>query len=246
MLTKSLVRTKAKGKRIHPEFLDPDDRMLLGQASQFLDLFKESVGMARGQLEEECQTLIDGAEGSTLILRGFEKLLIDRTEFDTASDEEQFVLRETIFQESNTLFKSGTVTDLESYHTELATRTNRPIDQLQTQLYGDLPEFHPVTRFRSLSPERFLHRYNAALVQWMLLHADQLELHLDDPDPAALRTLFRDLRFNQLLAEIEPHKKGGYQVRIDGPLSLFTQTKKYGLSLARFFPAVLPLENWSL
>ena len=36
------------------------------------------------------------------------------------------------------------------------------------------------------------------------------------------------------------------EMEIDGPLSLFLQTQKYGLNLANFFPAVLHQPEWEL
>ena len=49
-----------------------------------------------------------------------------------------------------------------------------------------------------------------------------------------------------MLADISKNKAGTFKITVDGPISLFQQTKKYGLSLATFFPAVLHLSEWKL
>src|SRR5207248_2812509 len=55
----------------------------------------------------------------------------------------------------------------------------------------------------------------------------------------AYRELFRKLKFRQLLHRIQPLEHGGYRVEIDGPMSLFGPTTKYGLELALSLPALL-------
>ena len=121
-----------------------------------------------------------------------------------------------------------------------------PIEDLATKLFSDLPENQRILRFRSFSPERLLHRYNSALVQWLLLHAHAVTIRTKQQDTKAWRQFFRHLRFHQLLAQIERKRGGVFSITVDGPMSLFQQTKKYGLSLASFFPAVLHLHEWQL
>jgi len=61
-----------------------------------------------------------------------------------------------------------------------------------------------------------------------------------------LRQLFKYLRFNQLLATIQKVDGNTYLIDISGPLSMFYQTKRYGLNLAHFFPALLHQSSWQL
>jgi predicted nuclease of restriction endonuclease-like RecB superfamily len=54
------------------------------------------------------------------------------------------------------------------------------------------------------------------------------------------------LKFHQLVAAIEP-LEGGVRVRVDGPASLFSQSSRYGVALAKFLPSVLlNPEPWTL
>ena len=57
--------------------------------------------------------------------------------------------------------------------------------------------------------------------------------------PDQYRALFHKLKFRQLLHRIEPLEGGGYRLLIDGPMSLFGPTTKYGLELALSLPALL-------
>lgn len=122
---------------------------------------------------------------------------------------------------------------------------------MASDIYGDLPDNERLTGWRPLYPAELLHRYNIALVQGLLVYADDLEVTAADSNPAELRRLFKYLRFFRLLAEIrrlKPKGKGKVAVgmKISGPFSIFANTRKYALQLAAFFPALVNLESWSL
>ncbi len=51
--------------------------------------------------------------------------------------------------------------------------------------------------------------------------------------------LFRRLKFHRLLYRVEGSMQDGYVFHIDGPLSLFSATTKYGLQVALVLPAIL-------
>jgi len=73
----------------------------------------------------------------------------------------------------------------------------------------------------------------------VLLRAVRIEAEVRASRPDAYRELFRKLKFRQLLFRIEPLAGGGYRLEIDGPMSLFGATTKYGLELALSLPALL-------
>jgi predicted nuclease of restriction endonuclease-like RecB superfamily len=58
--------------------------------------------------------------------------------------------------------------------------------------------------------------------------------------------LFRWLKFHRLLHRVEGSMADGYVLHIDGPLSLFSATNKYGLQMALFLPALLLCGNFRL
>ncbi len=246
MLTKDLVRFKLKGNQVKPDFIDPEDANLRQLAGNLLGVFRVAEGKTRSQLEEESKLLIDAAPVSGILARGFEKLLFDRVEFETAANEDLMAWRHELFLQTSGLLSRERFEDPESYRLAVAESRNQPAEALSKHLFSDLPENQPVVRFRSFSPERLIHRYNCALVQWLLLHSNALTITTRQQETKAWRQFFRHLRFHQLLAEIGRTKSGAFKITVDGPLSLFQQTKKYGLSLAAFFPAVLHLQQWKL
>jgi predicted nuclease of restriction endonuclease-like RecB superfamily len=64
--------------------------------------------------------------------------------------------------------------------------------------------------------------------------------------PARYRQLFRRLKFHRLLYRVEGSMRDGYVFYIDGPLSLFSATTRYGLQVALFLPALLHCTDFRL
>jgi predicted nuclease of restriction endonuclease-like RecB superfamily len=229
-----------------PEFIDPEAPELLQLAESLLEVFRSAEGQSRSQLLKETKWLIDGTPCDAVIARGLEKLLLDRVQFQTEADEDLQAWRHALFLKSSRLLSTRAYASLQAYHSVVEEEENTTLPTLCDKIFSDLPENQPVERFRSLSAERLLHRYNAALVQWLLLHSSALQITTPDQNTKAWRQFFRHLRFHQLLAEFQKASSGKLTIHVDGPLNLFQQTKKYGMALATFFPAVLHLHEWAL
>ena len=249
MLTKDLLQYKTKNGQISPQFVNPADNQLLAIAEQLIAVFEASPDKPRGTLLESTKHIIDSTPGTPIVKRGLEKLLLDRTEFDTTPNEELIAFRQKLFMETSRLLSQEQFENYTDYQHKVS-RTiadESPIEEteLSVKLYADLPSSQPVLTFNTLSGERLLHRYNTAQVQGLLLHSNTLTLKLTDSMTAELRQLFKYLRFNQLLSAIR--KEGElYQISVDGPLNLFYKTKRYGMNLANFFVAVLHQPKWEL
>ncbi len=243
MLTKDLLQYKIQKGQIHPQFIEPTDSELLEIAEQLIAVFETSPNESRATLLESSKHIIDSTPGPPIIKRGLEKLLLDRTEFDTSPNEELIAFRHKLFTETSRLLSQEQFEDYADYQQHVQAQFDE--SELGAKLYADLPSSQPVLAFNTLSAERLLHRYNAAQVQGLLLHCNALTLKLGDSMTAELRQLFKYLRFNQLLSTIR--KEGElYQITVDGPLNLFYKTKRYGMNLANFFIAVLHQPKWEL
>ncbi len=243
MLTKDLLQYKTKKGQILPQFVNPVDNQLLAIAEQLIAVFEASPNTPRATLLESSKQIIDSTPGSPIVKRGLEKLLLDRTEFDTAPNEELIAFRHKLFTETSRLLSEKQFRDYTDYQQSVQEQFDET--ELGVKLYADLPSCQPVLTFNTLSAERLLHRYNAAQVQGLLLHCNTVTLKLADSMTAELRQLFKYLRFNQLLSTIR--KEGElYEITVDGPLNLFYKTKRYGMNLANFFIAVLHQPKWEL
>lgn len=252
MLTKDLLQYKIKKGQILPQFVNPVDNQLLAIAEQLISVFEASPNTPRATLLESSKHIIDSTPGPPIVKRGLEKLLLDRTEFDTAPNEELIAFRQKLFTETSRLLSQKQFQNYEDYQQKVlqtVENTSRPevapTGEGGLGLYADLPNCQPILTFKTLSAERLLHRYNAAQVQGLLLHCNTVTLTLTDSMTAELRQLFKYLRFNQLLSTIRKEEEL-YQITVDGPLNLFYKTKRYGMNLANFFIAVLHQPKWEL
>ncbi len=254
MLTKDLLRYKIQNGQIHPQFINPTDTTLLAIAEQLIAVFEKSSDTSRATLLETSKHIVDSTPGAPVVKRGLEKLLLDRTEFDTTPNEELIAFRQKLFMETSRLLSQEQFENYADYQRKVSgTMAEAPRSEvapiegedLAAKLYGDLPSCQPVLAFKTLSAEHLLHRYNAAQVQGLLLHSNSLTLKLADSMTAELRQLFKYLRFNQLLSTIRKEEER-YQITVDGPLNLFYKTKRYGMNLANFFIAVLHQPRWEL
>lgn len=253
MLTKDLLRYKVKDGRIYPQFVKPTDSKLLSVSDQLISVFEASPNTQRATLLESSKHIIDSSQVPLIVKRGLEKLLLDRTVFDTAPNEELIAFRLNLFTETSRLLSQDLFSDYEDYQQKVLQiagyESQSENEELGDRLYADLPNCQPVISFKTLSAEHLLHRYNTAQVQGLLLHCNSLTLNLSESMTAELRQLFKYLRFNQLLSTI--HKKkientDYFQITVDGPLNLFYKTKRYGMNLANFFVAVLHQPKWEI
>ena len=105
VLTKDLLCFRTKSGKILPKFVDTTSPKFLKIAFQLTELFSDSVGENRGTLENRSKQVLERFTLGITVGRGLEKLLLDRTEFDTESKDELLELREKVFRNSSTLMR---------------------------------------------------------------------------------------------------------------------------------------------
>ena len=253
MITKDLLRYRIREGQIYPQFVKPTDSKLLSVSDQLISIFEASPNTHRATLLENSKHIIDSTPDNVVVKRGLEKLLLDRTEFDTAPNEELIAFRQNLFTATSRMLSQDVFSDYREYQQKVSEvagdESQAEKGELGDRLYADLPNCQPVLSFKTLSAEHLLHRYNTAQVQGLLLHCNSLTLNLSESMTAELRQLFKYLRFNQLLSTIRKEKIGdddSFQITVDGPLNLFYKTKRYGMNLANFFVAVLHQPKWEI
>ena len=159
MLTKDLLRYKTNRGTILPKFIDPKSKINLEVARGLVNAFSANVGSIRETLEEISKQVIQAYPSNAVVGRGLEKLLMDRTEFDTEINNDLIELREKVFTKSAYLLRqneAATYQKIDLRNNESFTRYKREMNKLMglsseelgTQLYGDLPPFQKVLNFR--------------------------------------------------------------------------------------------------
>ncbi|MCM8540739.1 MAG: DUF790 family protein [Lentisphaeraceae bacterium] len=254
MLTKDLLLFRRQKNRLKPSFLDTSDWRHLKFAEQLLSIYSNSISLTKSEVDEQTTILIN-ANRNLKLAKGLNKLCLDRSEFSKPGDYDYPALRKQLFLASSKLIAKAAHEDYHDYQMEVYRKTEDIQDFVQGSFYSDLPQNEELTKFKNLSPLHLLERYNNSLVQSLLLHSGKLEIEIIKPDAQKLRRLFKYLKFFRLLAEIKctglskknidkaPSK---VTMLVDGPISLFENTSKYGLQLACFFPALPDLDNWKI
>ncbi|GAA0465204.1 DUF790 family protein (plasmid) [Halococcus dombrowskii] len=119
-----------------------------------------------------------------------------------------------------------------------------------TQLTGQSEESYTG---KALTDEWLLNRYNLALAQAVLYDATELRIRVWDQ----FATVFSYVKLFGLMHRIYPIDEHGervsstdlaegYEAILDGPASLFRQSRKYGIRMANFLPALPHCKRWEL
>lgn len=206
-----------------------------------------ALGSSRDELDSALAAISHAPRDRAIVL-GLVKLLLDRCEFVAPDGAEPETLREVVFRiaaaERKALgptqrFDRARALELASSELGLAS------EEVEAQLFADLRKNERLARFRPTTAEKLLDRYDVALAQGVLLRAVRVEVSLTEEEPSLTRQLFRAARFHGLLHRVKPAERG-YVIEVDGPMSLFTSSSRYGLALALFLPAVLRCRTFRL
>jgi predicted nuclease of restriction endonuclease-like RecB superfamily len=265
MLTGNQVRVRMTRDRVVPWYLDATDPAWLDVAERLLELFRGQDGRTRGLLEEDVKEMF-GSDPSQLVHQGLAKLLEDRCEFEVVAGHPPEQLRELVFraaaqhrlawhgqetmpQRGETMPQQGGLRpefDRVAVLRAVAEPLGLTPEQVDQGLFADLKSEQRLTKFKDITAERLLQRYNVALAQAVLLRSTRVHVTVRGEPPQRYRQLLRLVKFHRLVCEITRAGRDGMALHLDGPLSLFSATQKYGLQLALFLPAVLLCRDFDL
>ena len=240
MLTKDHLLYKRKKDTVTPSFLDPENVVVQDKANVLINLFESCVNQSQAEIKEAVSEALEQYDNVSL---GFEKLLMDRCEFQTP-DESIQEKRWDIILLAERLREEKIFSSLEEYREAISEHSNINLKDIENSLYCDLPECKKVLDFKKISAPDLIHRYNCAQIQGLLIYSKNVRIIFDDISNSDKRSLFRRLRFHQLLVEVK--RKDPLEVELSGPLSIFDSGQKYGIKLANFFPYLLHLPNFKL
>jgi predicted nuclease of restriction endonuclease-like RecB superfamily len=239
--------------RLKPQFVSTDDVELLDLAERFIAAYDPTNSPVREEIEELSTQAAQGFRTPKLA-QGILKIIDDQAVFSSPQDMDYPAARYSLFKKAAEIIRANPGQTEEQYHQRLAQATADNPLAVRESIYEDLPENDRLVKLSFITPKQVLERYNCGLVQGLLLHAGNIQLTVHDTDPAKLRRLFKYLKFFRLLARISADSNAQQEdstpdklsIVIDGPASIFDQSKRYGFQLACFFPAVCALDHWSV
>jgi len=258
MLTseQSIVEYKA-GRAIPDRLSQQTHRHYLEHAESMLAIYREGLGQQRRFLHRQVEDLF--AEEPDCPLRRIEafcKLLDDASTFQTDPAGGAAKLRLEVFsraarlhplvQEPDRLFEHEEKAAKQQVAEELGT----PWDVIRQSLYADVMAYQQLEQFTGYpDAAAFLSRYNVAQLQTCLYRAESMTVTATRD----LKTIVRYAKLAKLLHEITraPHGRDArdtstYRITFSGPTSVLHETRRYGVNFARFLPALLACQGWSL
>lgn len=231
MLTSDLLISRIRKGKIEPVYasLDQDHMDIAGSV---IDVFSRHVGRRYGELAQELEDL---EEINYRLIRGLAQLLERRCIIEMDSAIDPVAARRAVFGECG-----GLVTDDDERRETLqraAKKLSMNKDDVEKALWADIEENLIVKEFRTVTPEELLKQYNLSLAQTLIFKATGMEIQVEDN----YQQLFRRIKQFGLMYSIHDGK-----IYLDGPLSLFKLTEKYGISLAKLLPTIMISTGWSL
>jgi len=247
VLTLDLLQISIRRGEVCPRYIDPENEEFFAIAKSLIRIYNESVGRSREELSADLEDYL-GTGTDFIFHRGLAKLLLDRCEFETESKIEPIELRRRIWEASARFHRESIGKAFNRTEVIQMILDEHPSDAegIDQQMYADLKDQQILQTFRSCTPAWLLQRYNVSLAQAVLLRATSMEVTLDKQPVGKYREVFRKIKFFQLMHQVEGTSATGYTIRLNGPLSLFKSSQKYGMQMANFLPTLLHCEKWQL
>jgi predicted nuclease of restriction endonuclease-like RecB superfamily len=248
VLTAELVNARRRGSDLLVAKLNDEGRTRAVEvAATLIDVFRHSVGLSRDEVDAALGA-VDVGPREQRMKDGLAKLLDDRAEWTLANELEPEAVRRTVFlraAEKRRSLAAGGRFDREAVLAEAAAVLGADGASLDRALYADLRGAGILVGIEPISATALVETYERSQAQAVLLRAVRIKVGVRCASPGAARALFRRLKFLGLLYAITPAPVG-YEIVIDGPLSLFESVTKYGLKMAMVLPVLETCEAWTL
>ncbi len=249
MLTADLVRVRRKGDQIIVTPLGKRNRPtaeLVGR--QYLQLVAEHVGRRKDEWTA-ARARVEVPARAQKLAAGLVKLIEDRCTFAMDEGVDPIALRDAIFSSAASIraqLDPGEPFDRDGLLTRIGAEHGLDLEGTERRLYADLKSAWRLQSFDPIETDALLDLYETSQGQAVLLRATRVTVVVHRAEPAALRRLFRKLKFLRLIHVIRPVGDGETRIELDGPASLFSASTKYGLQLALLLPALERTGPWSL
>jgi len=246
MLSKELLRYRIESGQIRPAFLDTASPRYTRVACELIAAFDKQIGATQGELEKAVERYAAGRTDYRIV-RGLAHVITSFAEFES-STADSAKLRSAVFERAAEGWPvvrhktSPTETDRHSVLEAVAAEFDLPLAQLEDELYADLPERRRLIRVTApREPEALIARYNLELARGLLYWAERLIVDIEDSP----QDVFRYIKLCRLMHTITRRERG-YRIELDGPLSLLRGTRRYGLKMAVFLPALALCRKWRM
>ena len=190
------------------------------------------MGGTYGELIEE----LGGVEEINYrLIRWLAQILEGRCEIDMNSAVDPIAARRMVFEASR-----GFITDKGERRKVLekvAWKLSIEPDVLEQALWADHEGNLVAKEFQAMAPEDLLRQYNLSMAQTLLFRATGMDIQIEDN----YQPVFRKIKQFGLIYSVHDDT-----ISLEGPLSLFKLTEKYGSAFAKMLPVIMASTGWSL
>ncbi len=233
-----LVVWKRKGE-ILPRYakLSADN---LEAANCLIEAYKGHVGEKKKTLKA-LVTDLENRGYEYRFVRGLALLLDRKGTFTCNCKINPVDLRRKLFEATE---KVGLPTTLEKRRRILETATSEmalTLENIEEYLYADLDDELILEKLDPPSASELLEQYNLSLTQTLLFDCTELSFTAS----GNWQRLFYSIKKLGLIYEVY-RDNDCLWVKIDGPVSLFKLTKRYGINIAKLLPLIVANPGWTI
>ena len=238
MLPSNLLVVYKRKSEIQPRYAKLSSENLEA-AKRLIKTYKTHIGEKKKALK----TVISDLENSGYdyrFVRALALLLDRKSTFICCSKINPVELRKRVFQATE---KHGFPTTpekrqkiLETVASDMALTTQT----IEENLYADLDDELILEKINPTTAMELLEQYNLSLAQTLLFDSTELNFTAS----GNWQNLFFSIKKLGLIYEVS--NDNGFWVKIDGPVSLFKLTKRYGLNIAKLLPVIVANTEWTI
>jgi uncharacterized protein len=256
MLTLQLLRVRTRNGAIFPLFCTKEEDIELAKKiiHEFEQAWKNKEKKAT--LEDRISTIEESDAGSDYkLVRGFYALLERRCTFKSSDSNGDIGtnntvinptidpprIRKAVFEESSKRGFALTELERQEIADSVASKFHLPShDFVLKTMWTDLDDNLILEHFDTIGPEALVGWYNLSLMQTLLFNCTKLDFYISGGLnwKRVLRTVKR-LGLMYHLQQPQQQQENRIICSLEGPLSLFKLTDRYGTLLAKLLPSII-------
>ena len=238
MLPSSLLAVWKRKGEIQPRYakFSSDN---LEVARGLIEAYKANVGEQKKVLKAVVVDLENSGHEYRFV-RALALLLDRKSIFSCSSKTNPADLRKKIFQATEKFGLPTTPEKRQKIIEAVASEMVLTTENIEDYLYADLDEELTLEKFDPPEAMTLLEQYNLSLAQTLLFDSTELNFTAS----GNWQSLFFYVKKLGLIYEVS--QDDGFWVKIDGPVSLFKLTRRYGISIAKLLPIIIANPEWTV